>query len=106
MSSLPKTFWFTVEVALEHSIAPDPNDPDDAGAAVGYIQNFGVTASTESEACELVAEAIHDGAILWAESRISQDVIDRLDQTILEMGSDWSKKGIWYKSGRALFPAD
>jgi hypothetical protein len=63
--SAGSTFWILVEVALDHPIAPDPDDPEDSGDAVGYIQSFGVTAATEGEACELV-----EGAVVW-ETRAS-----------------------------------
>jgi hypothetical protein len=95
-----------VEVALDHPIAPDPDDPEDSGDAVGYFQNFGVTAATEGEACELVEGAIQDGEIRWEESRVSRDVIHRLSPAILDRAGDWSERGVWYKSGKALFPAD
>jgi hypothetical protein len=58
--SAGSTFWILVEVALDHPIAPDPEDPEDSGEAVGYFQSFGVTAATEEEACELV-----EGAVVW-----------------------------------------
>lgn len=106
MSLPPNTYWIMVEVALDQPIAPDPDDPEDSGEAVGYIQNFGVTATNEGEACALVEETIGDGEIRWAESRISRDVIHRLEQKILDRAGDWSEKGIWYRSGRAFFPAD
>ena len=106
MTPASSTYWIMVEVALDHPIPPDPDDPDDSGEAVGYIQNFGVTAATEGEACDWVESAISDGAIRWNGSRVSRDVIHRLGQTILDRAGDWGERGIWYRSGKALFPAD
>lgn len=97
-----------VRVELDREIPPDPDDEDDDDPPiVGYFQNFGVTAGSENEAWDLVAEGISDGEISWSESTISSKVIiQQLSPTIISKSGDWTEKGVWYKSGRAFFPAD
>jgi hypothetical protein len=87
--------------------APETGDEDDGDRPiVGYFQNFGVSAASEEEACDLVAGQIADGEIEWPASKISSDVVTRLDPAIIARSGDWTQKGIWYKSGRMFFPRD
>lgn len=102
MSSL-KTYWIQVCVDLDRTVPADLSDDDD-GPIVGYYKNYSVTATSEGEALELVAGTISDGTIDWSESRVSSDVVDRLDPTILLKAGDWSTEGIWYETGRVFFP--
>jgi hypothetical protein len=102
-----RTYWIMLCVELHAEIPSAPDDPgEDKRPLVGYYQNFGVTTTTEPEACRLVSDQIQDGSIEWSESRISFDVIDRLDPEILSRANDWNSEGIWYKSGRVFFPRE
>lgn len=94
-----KTHWIMACVEL-----PDTNEED--GAIAGYFRNFGVTAASEGEACELVETEIDDGEISWPESKISVDVVTRLSPEILSRSGDWTERGVWYRSGRILFPSE
>lgn len=101
------TFWVMACVALDREIPPDPGDPeDDDPPIVGYCRTFGVSAPSEDEARRLVTEAVPDGEIDWAESTISSRDLETLDPVIIVRSGDWSETGIWYRSGRAFFPAD
>ena len=108
MNSSLGTYWIMARVQLDREIPPDPDDEeDDVGALVGYFQNFGVTAPSEEDACDLVEKVVADGEIYWSESEVSPSVIiERLSPEIIARAGDWTEKGIWYKSGRAFFPAD
>ena len=102
-----KTHWIMACVELHAAVASDPEDEDgDKRPIGGYFQNFGVTAASEGEACDLVAAEISDGEISWPESKISVDVVARLSPEIISRSGDWTARGIWYKSGRILFPKD
>jgi hypothetical protein len=102
------TYWIMAQVQLDRRIPPDPDDEeDDVGALVGYFWNFGVTALSQQEACNLVEELVVDGEIYWSESEVSPGVVvEHLSPEIIARAGDWTKKGIWYKSGRVFFPAD
>lgn len=102
-----QTFWIIACVALDREIPPDPDDPeDDDPPIVGYYRNFGVSAASEEEARRLVTADVPDGEIDWAESTICPRDIETLHPDIIARSGDWTEMGIWYKSGRALFPAD
>lgn len=102
-----KTHWIMACVELHTEIPPDPEDEDgDKRLIAGYFRNFGVTAATEGEACELVEAEISDGEISWPESKISVDVVTRLSPEIISRSGDWTERGIWYRSGRVLFPKE
>lgn len=95
-------------VDLHKAILPDPDDEDDDDRPiVGCVQTFGVTAASEDEAGDLVTEVISDGEIDWSESTVSPSVqIERLSPEVIARSGDWTERGVWYKSGRAFFPAD
>jgi hypothetical protein len=83
-------------------------DSDDEHKEVigGYFRNFGVTAASEQEACNSVAGEVCDGDIDWSQSKISVDVIERLDSELPAKSGDWHHRGIWYRSGHVYFPLD
>jgi len=98
-----KTHWIMACVELHDEIPPED---DENRPIAGYFGNFGVTAASEEEACELVEAEIEDGEISWPESKISVDVVTRLSPEILSRSGDWTERGIWYRSGRILFPKE
>jgi hypothetical protein len=103
--SQPELYWIMLHVRLRAQIFPgligDHDKPID-----GYYKSFGVTASNESEAKEIALSAIQDGAVDWTKSEISLVEPERLAPDILARCKDWRKKGIWYKTGRALYSDD
>lgn len=102
------TYWVTVCVELHTKIYPDPDDTeeDDSRPVVGYFRNFGVTSHSEQAACEEVAMEIVEGDIDWSDSTSYPVNPETLDSIVLERTGDWSVPGIWYRSGRILFPED
>lgn len=99
-----RTYWVTACVELHTEIPPDPTDPDDQDPLVGYVRNFGVTSASEVEARDLVTSDVTDGDITWSQSAITADMVGRLTPIIVTKSGDWTERGIWYRSGRMLFP--
>ena len=100
-----RTYWIMVCVNLHQEIAPT-DDEEDRRPLVGYYRNYGVTAPSEEEACSIVESRVEDGSIRWHDTRVSVDVIARLDHAIVAMAKDWTSAGVWYVSGRVLFPRE
>lgn len=96
------TYWIVIRVNLADSLSvQDAESHGIPPLAIGYYQKFGVTQSSEGEARELVANQISPiGDLDWSESVISKVDPARLEPQILARSSDWSRPGIWYKSGR------
>jgi hypothetical protein len=102
-----QTYWLVVCVDLHVPVHPEPGqEDDDPRPDVGYVQDFGVTAASEEEASDLVVGLISDGDICWSDSTVALTVVEHLHPEIIARAGDWTEKGIWYKSGRAFFPAD
>jgi hypothetical protein len=67
--------------------------------------NLGVRCTPETLR-ELVEREVHDGSVLWSESEYSDVVPHELAPDIVSRMTPVAVDGVWYKSGRALFPAD
>jgi hypothetical protein len=72
---------------------------------VGYFLNLGVRCAPETLRA-LVEREIHDGSVLWSESEHSEVVPHELSPDIVSRMTPVAVDGVWYKSGRVLFPAD
>jgi len=95
-----KDYWITVRVSLR---APLP--VDGRAHMVGYFLNLGVRCAPETLR-EVVEREIHDGSVLWSESEHSEVVPHELSPDIVSRMTPVFVDGVWYKSGRVLFPAD
>lgn len=104
MSESPQlvTYWISVCVVLGSPI----ESPGEGVSLVGYYRNLGVSAPSEEAARQLVSEDVQDGQIDWGDSTVSQVDPASLDEAVVAREADHSGVGIWYRSGRAFFPAD
>jgi hypothetical protein len=93
-----------VHVRLHRAVQPDPDDIGDQHALDGYYKCFGVTAESEAAAEELAMSTVQDGDFDRGQSDTSLIDPERLDQAVITRSGDWSVKGVWYSSGRSLWP--
>lgn len=100
-----ETYWISVCVELASPI-DSAELADDGGPLVGYFRNLGVSAPSEGEARRLVSVDVKDGQIDWGDSTVGRIDPDSLDVAVAARKTDLSRVGIWYRSGRAFFPAD
>lgn len=101
--SLKTRYWLIVRVGLRQPIEAAGEGGGRLQLA-GYYQDFGVTASTPADARSIVAAAVEDGDIDWKRSSCEVADFNRLNQEVKARSSDPNLVGIWYKSGRGLFP--
>jgi len=78
----------------------------DDNTVVGYYINIGVDADTEDEAAALAEKSIVDGIVDWGASEVFEADRKTVSKDILEKRPPQQVKGLWYRSGRVLFPAD
>lgn len=90
-------------VFLRHLLKIE-NDDGATEYMVGYYKNIGLSAKTKDEARSMAVSFIDDGNIDWDESYIKEIDITSFDRQITANCKDRSKTGIWYTSGRILFP--
>ncbi len=102
------TYWIVVYVSLPEALSVQ--DAEGSGIpplVVGYYQKFGVTQPSVEVARQLVAGQIFPpGSLDWGESTVYTVDVERLDPMILARSGDWSRPGIWYKSGRIFVAPD
>jgi hypothetical protein len=103
MTPTLRTYWILPLVWLYEQIPAAEDELEDAGPIIGYYTTFGVTAESETEACELVSDAIHDGNIDWDGTDTSYIKPESLASAVVARSKDWTRKGIWYNGGRILF---
>ena len=77
----------------------------DDEVVVGYMRLFGLRAS-EQNVRAVISREITDGVVEWAESEWYR--VDRatLDETIQQRSVEIIGEGVWYRSGRILYPAE
>lgn len=99
------TYWIVVCVRLPEALPVQDAESSGIPASVtGYYQKFGVTQASPEEACRLVVGQISPPGFLdWGDSVVSTVDVKRLDSQILARSGDWTRPGIWYKSGRIFF---
>ncbi|HEY6166656.1 MAG TPA: hypothetical protein VI454_01360 [Verrucomicrobiae bacterium] len=98
-------FVVTVLVRLTEPITlPTSADGDEPSRVVGYYMNLGVSDLNESSARTLISDLISDGEIDWEKTRW-RDFSDGQENPPMQTGFDTGPKpGVWYRSGRILFP--
>ena len=99
-----KHYFISVCVKLFSPIETQ-NEQGKAISLIGYYKNFAVAASSVLAARSVVEMAIDDGEIDWNDSSDKEIDLQSFDRTITTHCKDPSKEGIWYESGRSLFPA-
>jgi hypothetical protein len=95
-----RRFWLVVSVRFLYPV----KDVESDCTAPGYYITFGVTASSEAAARTLVERAVTDGEILWDDSAVSKLEDIELDPQILGKANTLQGDGVWYASGRILYP--
>jgi hypothetical protein len=107
------TYWITLCIDLAQPISIQPADDEleeGVSIAAGFFQSFGVTAETPEAALDLAfQEATRGntaGILSRSETRVDPVELSTLDADIRKLSGNWKKPGIWYRSGRAFFPAE
>lgn len=102
------TYWIVIRIDLEKPLSiKDAERYGISPSATGYYQKFGVTQASGDSACQLVIDQISLPGILDRdESTVSLMDVNRLDPKVLEKSGDWTRPGIWYKSGRIFFASE
>jgi hypothetical protein len=79
---------------------------DDGNFVVGYYKNFGVSAASKKGAQEFIAAEVTDGAIDWQEVEWRAFGCAKENPVLQQAFDQFKGEGIWYRSGRAFYPAD
>lgn len=93
-------YWIIIRVQLDHPVGAG----SDGKRIVGYYQDFGVTASEEKAAHDLVAANVEEGSIDWSKSTCEIVDVERLNARVRARSTNRSEPGVWYRSGRGFFP--
>lgn len=96
-------YWASVKVRLHTPIPLE--DEEDPRSVVGYFRNFGLRIRPD-ELMPVLEEAIGDGKILWDASEWYPIDPDSLDRVVRRRIVAVSPGGIWYVSGRVLYPGN
>jgi hypothetical protein len=89
-----------VELATPLSVAGSSDPP-----AVGYYVRLGVR-STPDRLRSFVESTITDGAVRWDDSTCEEARPDAWDAGLRKRFTPVDGEGIWYRTGRILFPRD
>jgi hypothetical protein len=102
------TYWIVVRVDLAEALSVQGAEVYGfPPSAIGYYQKFGVTQASENDARQLIAgQILPSGALDWDESTISAVNVGSLEPRILAQSGDWTRPGIWYRSGRIFVVPD
>ncbi len=96
------SYFLNVSVRLHHKVpAPTPTNPD--RVLDGYFRWFGASGGAVDEVKAYVELDIEDGSIDWHDSEVDPRIPTELSDEIRGMSSDWTRTGIWYRSGRAFY---
>lgn len=103
-----QTYWVALCVALDVALKVQEAQKHGVPAsAAGYYQTFGITQSSDDEARWVAAEQILPiGVIDWDDSTVSLVDVASLDADILKRSADWTRPGVWYRSGRIFFASE
>ena len=70
----------------------------------GYYRNFGLSAFSDNDARSIISSEITDGIIDWPDSDMQKINLSEFDQEITFHCKKPSETGVWYTSGRSVFP--
>jgi hypothetical protein len=95
---------YSLNVLVELAVPRTTESPSEL-PAVGYFLRLGVRATPE-RLRSFVEDAITDGAVRWEESTCEEACPDSWDASIRKNFTPVAGEGVWYRSGRILFPRD
>ena len=102
-------YWISLRVDLTEPL-PIQSDGSEGESVVvvGFFQNFGVTAASPQAALEAASREATLGrnAGLVSEPRVTAVDPSSLETEVRQRSGDWTRAGIWYRSGRAFFPSE
>ena len=78
----------------------------DMESLVGYYINICLTAQSLEKVRTMVTNKITDGAIDWSDSTIERIELKTFDSGIAFNCKEPMREGIWYVSGRSIFPGN
>lgn len=91
-------YWARILVSLTEPLIADEE------VVVGYSRLFGLYA-TEQNVRVVISTQITDGVVDWSKSEWYRADRATLDETIQQRSVEIAGEGVWYRSGRILFPA-
>lgn len=100
-----KHFIITACVVF-HTPLPVKDPNAECSSVAGYYANFGVTAERTESAAAMVSDLVKDGLVDWNDSTVREIDLQTFDEEIASQCRKPTERGIWYRSGRAIFPAD
>ena len=77
---------------------------DDAEASVGYYRVLFLSALADDSANSILADYVKDGNIDWQDSEVTEIDLDSNKEEVRSKCVGPSGIGIWWASGRVLFP--
>jgi hypothetical protein len=98
---MAQQYFLVLRVLLdkEHRLRSESGKP-----IVGYYRGFGVTVENHDQMESLVKAHVTDGEVDWQRSTIEETSLGQLDAEIQADAGDIRELGVWYTSGRLLFP--
>lgn len=101
---MPPLRDYSLNVRVELA-TPLPIEGSSAPPAVGYYLRLGVR-STPERLRSFVESAITDGAVRWDDSTSEETRPNAWETSLRKRLTPVDGEGIWYRSGRSLFPRD
>ena len=71
---------------------------------MGYVMNICMDANSALDAKGLAMSYVDDGTIDWSNSVIKEATEATVSEDILKLRIAGQERGVWYRSGRVLFP--
>lgn len=98
-----RDYWATVVVAFPEPVPVDDAAEGEAAHVVGYTRLLGVR-SRPLELETIIESVIVDGSVVWSETEWYAIRLSDLDRAIRRRIVPIATVGVWYQSGRILFP--
>lgn len=98
-----RDYWVKVQVAFPEPIPVADAASDQPAYAVGYLRLLGIR-SVPLELQSFIASAIQDGTVMWDRTEWYSIRLKDLERDIRKRIVPIEAAGVWYQSGRILFP--
>jgi hypothetical protein len=98
-----RTFWVSLHIELNSPLKLEPEGANGDGPreAVGFFQNFGVTAASAEDASQMaITQVTPSGRVHWEDSTVEPIQVEQLAPEVVKRATDWDQSGVWYRSGR------
>jgi len=93
------------QVCVRFKVSIPPSDDPEGPLLIGYYRNIGFR-SRIADPQLLIEKIFPEGTINWADTEYYEIDVTKLDRDIRKRVTEPDESGVWYRSGRILFPAD